>query len=328
MNDPTCQEIAARVRPRRRPQGIVAVLMPFSEGGAPDLRGLQRQLASVSAAGLTPAVNMDTGYGQRLSPGQRADVLALARDTIPAGDGGDRPRFVAGAFVDVSDTGAGDLGGRYGRQIDLVERHGGTAILFPGPDLRALDEPATVDLFARVTAGRRAVLLFELGEMFVPYGRIYSLPTFAALLELPSVAGLKHSSLDRRAEWQRLALRDQRRPGFRLYTGNDLAIDMIMYGSDYLLGLAAFHPEAFAERDRRWQAGDARFFALNDLLQYLGAFAFRPPVPAYRHAAAMFLRLRGIIDSDAPPPGAPTRPESDRAVLAEILGRIDAELSS
>jgi dihydrodipicolinate synthase/N-acetylneuraminate lyase len=327
MTDLTCQEVTARVRLGRRPQGIVAVLMPFREGGAPDLRGLERQLLRVGAAGLLPAVNMDTGYGQRLSPSQRADVLALAHDTAPPGDAG-RPRFVAGAFVDVGDTGGGELGGRYNRQIDLVEAYGGTPILFPGPDLRALDEPAVVDLFARVTAGRRGVLLFELGEMFVPYGRIYSLATFAALLELPGVAGIKHSSLDRRAEWQRLALRDQRRPDFRVYTGNDLAIDMIMYGSDYLLGLAGFHPEAFATRDRRWEAGDARFFALNDLLQYLGAFAFRPPVPAYRHAAAMVLRLRGIIDGDSPPTGAPARPEGDRAVLADILARIDAELSS
>ena len=33
----------------------------------------------------------------------------------------------------------------------------------------------------------------------------------------------------------------------------------------------------------------------NDALQYLGAFAFRPPVPAYRHSAAQFLALRGWI---------------------------------
>jgi dihydrodipicolinate synthase/N-acetylneuraminate lyase len=328
MNDDSCKAIAAGVRHGRRPQGIVAALMPFSAQGAPDLDGLAGQLIRTQAAGLSSAVNMDTGYVQRLSAPQRAAVLALARDTLPrAPDGGGAfvaGAFVAGAFVD---EGTGSLADRYRREMDAIEDQGGTPILFPCPDLRALPEPEVVELFRRISDGRRAVLLFELGEMFVPYGRIYSLPTFAALMEIPSVVGLKHSSLNRQAEWARLALRDQRRPDFRIYTGNDLAIDMVMYGSDYLLGLAAFHPEAFAERDRRWQAGDARFFALNDLLQYLGAFAFRPPVPAYRHAAAMFLRLRGLIDCDLPPTGAPTRPDSDRAVLADLWQRIEAELA-
>ena len=65
---------------------------------------------------------------------------------------------------------------------------------------------------------------------------------------------------------------------------------------------------------------------LNDLLQYLGVFAFRAPVPAYRHDAALFLSLRGRIGSDATPPGAPRRPDSDRAVLADIAERLEAML--
>ena len=65
----------------------------------------------------------------------------------------------------------------------------------------------------------------------------------------------------------------------------DLAIDMVMYGSDYLLGLSTFAPEEFARRDRMWAQGDPGFHELNDALQYLGAFTFRAPVPAYRHDA-------------------------------------------
>jgi hypothetical protein len=42
---------------------------------------------------------------------------------------------------------------------------------------------------------------------------------------------------------ERLELRDRSRPDFVLYTGNDLAADMIEYGSDYLLGLSTFAPE-------------------------------------------------------------------------------------
>ena len=44
---------------------------------------------------------------------------------------------------------------------------------------------------------------------------------------------------------------------------------------------------------RNARTSSTGFYALNDLLQYLGTFAFRPPVPAYRHSAAQFLKLRG-----------------------------------
>ena len=97
---------------------------------------------------------------------------------------------------------------------------------------------------------------------------------------------------------------------------------MVMYGSDYLLGLSTFAPEAFAARDRMWAIGDPSFYELNDLLQYLGAFAFRDPVPGYRHDAAMCFELRGWATTDTTPPGAPRRPDSDRAVLAAILDRL------
>ena len=99
---------------------------------------------------------------------------------------------------------------------------------------------------------------------------------------------------------------------------------MVAYGSDYLLGLSAMHPEAFALRDRLFQIGDPRFLELNDLLQYMGAFAFRSPVPAYKHTVAQFLKIRGIIPSDHPHPKAACRPDSDKVVLAELAQRLDA----
>ena len=79
-----------------------------------------------------------------------------------------------------------------------------------------------------------------------------------------------------------------------------------------------------------WQAaidGDADFFELNDLLQELGTFAFRHPVPAYRHDAAMFLFRRGWIAHDSVAAGSPTRPDSDRTVIADLVERIEGWLS-
>jgi dihydrodipicolinate synthase/N-acetylneuraminate lyase len=159
--------------------------------------------------------------------------------------------------------------------------------------------------------------------MFAPFGKIFDLDTYAGLLDIPECVGAKHSSLDRGLEWQRLKLRDERRPDFWVLTGNDLAIDMVMYGSDYLLGLSTFAPDLFAKRDAMWAAGDPGFYELNDLLQYLGFFAFRPPVPAYKHSAAQLLKLRGWIASDEPHPNGLRRPESDVAILRDIAERVE-----
>ena len=99
---------------------------------------------------------------------------------------------------------------------------------------------------------------------------------------------------------------------------------MVMYGSDYLLGLSTFAPDLFARRDALWESGNPAFYELNDLLQYLGFFAFRSPVPAYKHSAAMFLKLRGWIGNDDTHPGSTRRPDWDREVLREIAERIGA----
>ncbi len=141
--------------------------------------------------------------------------------------------------------------------------------------------------------------------------------------DIDACIGAKHSSLERSPEWDRLALRDEVRPDFHVFTGNDLAIDMVRYGSDYLLGLSTFGPDVFAERDRRWAAGDgAGFGELNDLLQELGDLAFREPVPGYRHNAAQFLRLRGWIGSDQVPQGAVRRPDTDLEALTDLGHRL------
>lgn len=312
---PSIGELLARVRPRRTIEGISAVLLPFDPEARPDFAGLARNLERTAAAGLVPAVNMDTGWVHRIDEGQRLEVLETARRVMgPA-------RFVAGAYVE---DGRGPLSDRYRRATEAIVARGGTPILFPCSELKTATGAAIVSLFREVAAGTPGVLAFELGEAFAPFGRIFDRDTICALLDSEGVLGLKHSSLSRRLEWERLALRDARRPGFKVYTGNDLAIDMVMYGSDYLLGLSAFAPEAFALRDRYWRLGDGRFYELNDQLQYLGAFAFRAPTPAYRHSAAQFLKVTGHIESDTTPAGAPRRPDGDVAVLAEIARGLQA----
>lgn len=307
----------SRLRPNRRVTGMSAVLLPFTVGGDVDWLGLEGHIVRTLDAGLWPAVNMDTGYVQALDPAVRSTVLQLTGE-LCAG----RP-FVAGAFVADRPGDPFEADG-YRAAASEIAAAGGTPVVFPSWGLHELDEREWVDAQARLGEAVGPFIGFELGTMFVPNGRIAGLDAYRRLLDVPTCIGAKHSSLSRRLEWDRLALRDDHRPDFMVLTGNDLAIDMVMWGSDYLLGLSTFAPDAFALRDRMWLAGDPAFYELNDVLQELGAFTFRAPVPGYRHDAAMFLHARGWIDHDGVLAGAVLRPDSDRELLADLARRIEA----
>lgn len=300
---------------RRRIEGISAVLLPFHEDGKPDHNVFLAHVERTYAAGLTPAVNMDTGYVNLLTRKERLGIL----DLMPAAANG--RRFVAGAFVEGE---TGNLVSLYTRETDAIQERGGIPILFQSATLTSLPEDELVDVYKKVASRCDNLLAFELGKMFAPFGAIYSLEVFQEIMQIPQIAGLKHSSLKRELEWQRLELRDRLRPDFKIYTGNDLAIDMVMYGSDYLLGLSTFAPDYFAKRDAHWLNGDSRFYELNDVLQYLGQFAFRAPTSVYKHSAAQFLKLRGWLESDAPHPNARRRPDSDLPILQNILEQLES----
>ena len=311
--EPVVTHPDARVRPRRTITGMSAVLLPHTAGGAVDWDGLAAHVARTAGAGLTPAVNMDTGFVQVLDEATRDRVLEVAAANS---DG-----FVAGAHLDDRAGDRFDLEG-YRRQVDRIAARGGLPIVFPTHGLTALDGDGWVGAHAALAEQCDRFLAFELGPMFVPYGRIYDLDAYRELLGIDACVGAKHSSLDRVPEWERLAARDETRPDFMVLTGNDLAIDMVMYGSDYLLGLSTFAPDRFAERDRMWATGDPGFFELNNLLQELGDFTFREPVPGYRHDAALFLELRGWIGSSRVPDGVTLRPDADVDVLRDIAERL------
>jgi dihydrodipicolinate synthase/N-acetylneuraminate lyase len=308
------------VSPHRKITGISATLLPFTESGTIDWSGFTAHCIRTADAGLIPAVNMDTGFGNLLDLKLRNAVLDATRSVL-----GGRP-FVAGVYVGDSPGASFDRDG-YLRSMQNVLDRGATPVIFQSYGLTGLPEPELIAAYEEIGNFCDNFIAFELGEMFAPFGKIYSLEVYRSLLAIRKCSGAKHSSLQRKSEWERLALRDQIRPEFRVYTGNDLAIDMVMYGSDYLLGLSTFAPDFFARRDKYWESGDARFYQLNDVLQYLGFLAFRSPVPAYKHAAAMFLKLRGWIECDATHPLSLTRPTSDRDLLRGIAEQLGAMVS-
>jgi dihydrodipicolinate synthase/N-acetylneuraminate lyase len=304
-----------KIVPCRKITGYSAILLPFRVDGSVDWDALCAHVARTAAAGLVLAVNMDTGYGNLIDEKTRVNVLRHTRDTLSGGN------FTAGAFVH-SQAGDAFAPEPYYRQIEQIQTFGGIPTIFQSFGLTSLPSDKLIAAYADF--GRRApqFIAFELGTMFAPFGKIYDLATYEGLLGILQCIGAKHSSLSRQLEWERLALRDRIRPDFKVFTGNDLAIDMVMYGSDYLLGLSTFAPDYFALRDRYWLEGDPRFYELNDILQYLGFFAFRAPVPAYKHTAAQFLKLRGWISCDDTHPASPKRTESDILILQNILNSL------
>jgi dihydrodipicolinate synthase/N-acetylneuraminate lyase len=309
--------IIRRLVPGRATDGIAAVFLPFRQNDEPDLDTFARLVEHTYNVGLTPAINVESGSVHLLAPEQRSDVLAVA-----AGVARGR-RLIAGAFIENE---LGDIVRLYQREIERIVRQGGTPLLFQCSGLTSLDEEAIAAVYREATAACPAALAFELGRMLAPFGRIYSLDLVQRLMDIPQLVGLRHSSFDRVQEWYRLEARDLRRPEFRIYSGNDLAIDMPCFGSDYLLDLAACAPEAFELRDRLWQAGDLRIVGLNDLLHHLGWLVSRPPFAARTHAVAQYLHVRGLLPSARVHSDAARRPETDLTLLKEVSERLEAML--
>jgi dihydrodipicolinate synthase/N-acetylneuraminate lyase len=312
---------AALLRPRRKIRGMSAILLPFRSDLSVDWDAFAAHVARTHAAGIAPAVNMDTGYVQLIDDATRRQALAIARETVGSGE------IVAGACV-VDTAGAAFDEAAYGRQLDMIAAAGGIPVIFPSFGLTTGSDADFIARVRRLAARVERFIGFELSTAFVPSGRLLSIEAYADLVAIPNCIGAKHSSLSRRLEWQRLALRDRLRPEFHVFTGNDLAIDMVRYGSDWLLGLSTAYPEAFARRDAWWAAGDPRFDELDDALQALGDFAFRNPVPAYKHSMAQALHLRGLLATDEPHPQSPRRPASDREIIGTILDRIAAAMEA
>ena len=245
--------------------------------------GSSRSSHARSTAGLVPAVNMDTGYVQLLDADTRARACGPRRPSaaLPGSwPAHSWPTSPAPRSTSTPTPARWTRSAHRGHARDLPVARSQRA----GRRMNGSARTKRSVVASTGSSGSSSVRCSCRTAGSTPS------PRTKGCSACESCIGAKHSSLSRAAEWDRLEVRDRVRPDFHVFTGNDLAIDMVCYGSDYLLGLSAFAPEAFAERDRRWEHGERSFHELNDLLQYLGAFAFRAPVPAYRHDAALFLQ--------------------------------------
>ncbi|MFT7610729.1 MAG: hypothetical protein ACI9MX_003815, partial [Candidatus Aldehydirespiratoraceae bacterium] len=119
-----------------------AVLLPHTQAGEIDWAGTEAHIARTYEAGLTPGVNMDTGYVQLLDEPTKHRVLDVAREVT----GG---AFAAGAFV-ADEAGASvDLAAYHRAVADIADR-GGTPVIFPSHGLNGGSEEDWVAALATI----------------------------------------------------------------------------------------------------------------------------------------------------------------------------------
>src|SRR2546423_10647406 len=103
------ENIIRRLRPRRKVRRIAPALVPFNTDGKIAVEAFQKHLRATHDAGLTNAVNMDTGYVNYLTDAERLQVLIWSREALDTG-----VNFIAGAYIEDLD---GDVVSLYRRQM-------------------------------------------------------------------------------------------------------------------------------------------------------------------------------------------------------------------
>ncbi len=304
--------------PGRTPHIIAALSVPVDEAGEIDFEVFARDLERTAGYGIEPAVLMDTYQINYCTLDQQVRGLEIAREVM------DGRTFTAGVYVEdeISGDGIEDIVRAYRDKIEQLEQqYGASPIIFQTERLKDADAATVVRVYEGLAeASRGGLKAFELSPVFAPNGWMFPDDALVEILAGDKWAGAKHSSLDPSMEW--VLLRKVHRIGKKLYTGNDYDFaSMIFNGSDALLGIATFMPDKFRELADASRDGDlARYLDLGCRMEFLGRVAFQPPVPAYKHSAAMVKKMRGWYPTDYVLPDNPLRRDAaHREALRKAL---------
>ena len=302
----------------RAPHIIAALSVPVSEAGDIDFDVFAQDLERTARYGIEPAVLMDTYQINHCTGDQQVKGLEITREVMNG------RAFTAGVYVEDEIRGDGieDIIRAYREKIEQLEQqYGACPIVFQTERLKHADASTVIRVYEGLAENSRGGLkAFELSPVFAPNGWMFPDDALIEILAGDKWAGAKHSSLDPSKEWA--LLRRIHRIGKKLYTGNDYDFaSMMYYGSDALLGIATFMPDKFRELSDALQDGDlARYLDLGSRMEFLGRVAFQPPVPAYKHSAAMVKKMRGWYPTDYVLPGNPLRrDEAHREGLRKAL---------
>lgn len=311
---------STRVNPihRREIAGAAIAVVPFDELGDPDWDGFAQHIERIAKVGLCPAVNMTPMQSSLLETSLQVGSVHRANLQLDS-------EFFAGVHV-VDKPGEWFNIERYQRQIDVVTKLGAIPVVFPSHGLNALSEPEWLTAINDLGREVDKFLIAEVGPELSPISTLRPTATWLGLARTRSCVGLVHMSWSRETEFDRLTLQARMGRDFTVWSANDRAIDMPMYGSSYMLMTASMAPELFARRDRLWAEGDREVYELNDGLQFLAMATTRSPFKAQIHSLAQVMHLRGWAISDRLPEGAVVRDDHDRAVLATALSDLGVQL--
>lgn len=289
----------------REPHIIAALSVPVNEGGEIDFEVFAQDLERTAGYGIEPAVLMDTYQINYCTLDQQTRGLEVTREVMNG------RAFTAGVYIEdeIKGDGIDDIIRAYRDKIEELElRYGASPIIFQTEQLKNADSATVVHVYQELAeASRGGLKAFELSPVFAPNGWMFPEGSLVEILAGDKWAGAKHSSLDPSIEWGLLRRMDE--IGKKLYTGNDYDFaSMIFNGSDALLGIATFMPDMFRELANALQNGERnRYLDLGNRMEFLGRVAFQPPVPAYKHSAAMVKKMRGWYPTDHVLPNNPLR---------------------
>jgi len=299
---------------RREITGGASVVVPFDEVGDPDWTSFASHVTRVAKVGLIPAVSMMMGDPLLLRTDLQVGAIYQAEEALAGGT------FYAGVHV-LDDEGDWFNMDRYRRQAEVVVNHGGIPVIFPSHGLTALSDEEWLKVMAEIGRDLKQFLVGDV-EAHSASATLRSTDAYVGLLRNQQCLGIAHHSLTRASVWDRLQAHVALRPDFRLISLNERAVDLAIYGSDYVLFGAGMAPELFARRDALWADGDREFYDLNSMLQYLCNFTSRTPVRGQAHSVLQFMELRGWVANSLMPVGAVIRPDTDVEVLSEIARRL------
>lgn len=280
----------------REPALIAALSIPVTNDGDIDFTVFAQDLERTAGYGIEPAVLMDTYQINLCTADQQTRGLEVTREVMAG-----RP-FTAGVFIEdaVEGEGVEAVIRAYQKKVELLETvYGASPIIFQTERLKGADADTVTTVYRELSkASRGGLKAFELSPVFAPNGWMFPEDSLIEILADDKWVGAKHSSLNPSMEW--VLLQKMHRIGKRLYTGNDYDFaSMMLNGSDALLGIATFIPDKFRELANALRDGEQKhFFALAAAMEFLGRVAFQPPVPAYKHGAAMVKKMRGWYPTD------------------------------
>jgi len=302
----------------RTPYFIAALSVPVMDEGEIDFNQFAEDLERTAGYGVEPAVLMDTYQVNHCTKEQQVRGLEVTREVMNG-----RP-FTAGVYIEdeIEEDGVEVIIRAYQRKIELFEQtYGASPIIFQTEGLKDTDASTVIHVYNELAkASRGGLKAFELSPVFAPNGWMFPEESLIEIMAGDKWIGTKHSSLNPSMEW--VLLQKMNRIGKRLFTGNDYDFaSMIFNGSDALLGIATFIPDKFRELSDALRDGDKkRYFELATGMEFLGRVAFQPPVPAYKHGAAMVKKMRGWYTTDHLLPNNPfVRDDAHREELRAAL---------